>query len=105
MDIIIYVIGCLFALFFLIHGYTKQNFATLYLAFATIIFIGLAIGQFGVSIESGVIVTESGSDMIITKTYQIYDTSNWIINIIHLTFTIGGIIMLLLASVYVLTDR
>lgn len=103
MELLIYVIGVIFALFFLFIGFKNQNFPALYIGFFSVILIGLMLGQFGVDIQSGSIITESGTIMIIEKTYENYTTiSNWLVNLVHLVFLMGGSVMVLVSTISII---
>jgi len=100
MELLIYVIGILFALFFLFIGFKNNNWPALYLGFFTIILLGLMLGNFGVDIESGSTIIESNGNFIIEKTFENYTTvNNWLINLIHWVFIGGGTIMILLSII------
>ena len=100
MELLIYVIGILFALFFLFIGFKNENWPALYLGFFTVILVGLMMGNFGVDIQSGSLITESGTDLIVQKTYENYNiVNNWLVNLIHLVFIGGGTIMILLSII------
>jgi hypothetical protein len=99
MDLIIYLIGFIFAALILWLGNRNTNFGFLYLGFFIIILLGLMLSQYGLSIASGSTVTDVGGDFIIQTTYQTYTIAeNWLLNLIHLVFILGGAVMIMLST-------